>query len=66
MNIYVRSHVFGIAFLLDVEVSCRFFVLSLEAFDNVHYMLLHLHDGKPMDMYLMIIPNWESAHLDFA
>ena len=35
-----------------------------KTFDNVHYMLPDLHGGKPQDMYLMIIPNWELAYLE--
>lgn len=35
-----------------------------KAFDNVHYMLPDLHGGKPQDMYLMIIPNWELVYLE--
>jgi GNAT superfamily N-acetyltransferase len=38
--------------------------LEAKAFDNVHYMLPDLHGGKPQDMYLMIIPNWELAYLE--
>jgi ribosomal protein S18 acetylase RimI-like enzyme len=35
-----------------------------KAFDNVHYMLPDLHEGKPQDMYLMIIPNRELPYLE--
>ena len=35
-----------------------------KTFDNVHYMLPDLQGGKPQDMYLMIIPNWELAYLE--
>ena len=35
-----------------------------KAFDNVHYMLPDLHGGKPKNMYMMIIPNWELVYLE--
>ena len=35
-----------------------------KALDNVHFMLPDLHGGKPLDMYLMIIPNRELAYLE--
>jgi hypothetical protein len=51
---------------MDSDTDEFYFIedMGAKTFDNVHYMLPDLHGGKPQDMYLMIIPNWELVYLE--